>query len=157
MFIENINKNPCRFYHTIALITFCLLISGCSFPRIIFLDDKLAPDEHIALGVAYEQKGQFEDAIKLYESASRKNPLAYFYLGNAYFQKNDLESAEKYYKKSIRNNPSHADTYNNLAWLYYVKRENLDEAESLAKKALELNPEKKEVYLDTLEKISGIR
>lgn len=135
----------------------CLLITGCSFPRIIFIDNELTPDEYIALGVAYEQKGQYEEAIKAYESASKKSDIAYFYLGNVYFQKNDLRTAEKYYKKAIIKNPEHADAYNNLAWLYYIKRENLAEAQSLAEKAIELNPDKRAAYLDTLEKIREIK
>ncbi len=146
-----------RVYITAVLIGCCLLISGCAFPRIIFLDDKLLPEEHIALGVAYEQKGQFEYAIKEYESAAKKTSSAYFYLGNAYFRNNNFDRAEKYYRKSIKAQPEHADSYNNLAWLYYIKRENLTEAESLAEKAIEFNPGKKAVYSDTLEKIRGLR
>jgi tetratricopeptide (TPR) repeat protein len=151
------NKKLLWFYPASFFIILLILVYGCSFPRIIFLDDKLSPEEHIALGVAYEQKGQLEYAIKEYESASGKTPAAYFYLGNAYFQKNDLETAEKYYRKTIKHNPDHADAHNNLAWLYYIKRQNLAEAESLANRAIELTPDKKAVYLDTLEKIRGLR
>lgn len=150
-------KTHITFYFMATIIIISLLSTGCSFPRIIFLDDKLTPEEHIALGIAYEQKGLFELAITEYEIASRRAPVAYFYLGNAYFQKNDLESAERYYKKAIRKNPGHADTYNNLAWLYYIKGENLKEAESLVEKAMKLNPEKNAVYSDTLKKIKSLR
>lgn len=146
-----------RFYIAVLLIAFVFLACGCSLPRIIILDDKLTPEEHIALGAAYEKKGLLDIAIKEYEAAAKKNPIAFLYLGNAYFLKNDFDSAEKYYKKTIKDKPEHADAYNNLAWMYYIKRENLAEAESLAVKAVELNPEKKEVYMDTLEKIRGLR
>ncbi len=146
-----------RVYITAIFIANCLLLSGCSLPRIIILDDKLTLEEHIALGVAYEKKGQLDNAIKEYEIAAKKSPVAFLYLGNAYFLKNDFEGAERYYKKAIKENPENADAYNNLAWIYYLKRENIVEAESLALKAVELNPEKKEVYLDTLKKIRGLR
>lgn len=158
MFLDYIfNIRRVRVYITAIFIAAYLLFSGCSLPRIIILDDKLTPEEHIALGAAYEKKGLFDNAIKEYEAAAKKNPIAFLYLGNAYFLKNDFDSAEKYYKKTIKEKPEHADAYNNLAWMYYIKRENLVEAESLAVKAVELNPEKKEVYLDTLEKIRGLR
>jgi len=157
-FCNHIMENKRLKVHiSVILIIHFLLISGCSFPRIIILDDALTPEEDIALGVAYEKEGNFDDAIKKYRSAAKKNPVAYFYLGNAYFHKNDLDNAEKYYKKTIKEKPGYADAYNNLAWLYYVKRVNLEKAESLAEEALRLNPEKAEVYLDTLEKIRAIK
>ncbi|MFN3479948.1 MAG: tetratricopeptide repeat protein [Thermodesulfovibrionales bacterium] len=126
-------------------------------PRIIILDDPLSPEEHINLGVAYEKKGEFEAAIKEYETASKKNPLAYLYLGNVYFEIKDYERAEAYYKKTIEENPQNSDAYNNLAWLYYITGKNLEEAERLVLKAIELNPSKSPIYEDTLQKIRGQR
>ncbi|MEK6581933.1 MAG: tetratricopeptide repeat protein [Nitrospirota bacterium] len=129
------------------------LLSSCSLPRIIVLEDPLTPEEHINLGVAYEKKGEADNAMKEYKEASKKLPSAYLYIGNIYFQKNELDEAETYYKKAIKKDTQNPDAYNNLAWLYYTKKENLDEAESLALKAIELNPLKKDVYQDTLEKV----
>lgn len=145
-------------YHFL-LIVFCLLVfcSSCAFPRILVLDDPLTPEEHLNLGVAYEKKGELDSAIKEYELAAKKLPIAYLYLGNAYFEKNRLVEAEAYYKRAIKKDAHNADAYNNLAWLYYVKRENLDEAESLALKAMELNPSKNNIYRDTLDKIREIK
>ncbi len=138
------------------LITLCalLLIIGCTFPRIIVLEDPLTPEEHLNLGVAYEEKGEFEHAIKEYRLAAKKLPIGYLYLGNVYFQRNELDTAERYYRKTIRKEPDNADAYNNLAWLYYTRDENLDEAEALARKAIALNPQKIQIYRDTLEKIA---
>ncbi|TAL26514.1 MAG: tetratricopeptide repeat protein [Nitrospirae bacterium] len=153
-------------YHIYGLskrvkIIFCLiafsLLTSCSLPRIIILEDPLTPEEHINLGVAYEKSGELDNALKEYKEASKKLPSAYLYMGNIYFQKNELAEAEYYYKKAIKKGPQNADAYNNLAWLYYTKKENLDEAESLALKAIELNPSKKDGYQDTIEKIRGVK
>jgi len=133
------------------------LVTGCALPRVIVLDDPLSAEEHINLGVAYEQRGELDSAIKQYDVASKNLPLAYLYLGNVYFQKNDFGEAERYYRKAIREDPKNADAYNNLAWIYYTKKERLDEAESLATKAKELNPEQRGVYEDTLEKIRALK
>jgi len=122
-------------------------------PEIIVIDDPLSPEEHINLGVAYETKGEYDNAIKEYKVAAKGLPVAYLYLGNVYFRKNELAEAEKYYKKAIEKDKRNADAYNNLAWLYYKKGENLDEAESLVSRAIELDPLKRDIYQDTLEKI----
>ena len=130
-----------------------LLATSCSFPRVIILKDPLTPEEHLSLGVTYEQQGDFDNAIKEYNLAAKKLPGAFLYLGNAHFQKKEWKKAEDYYRLAIEKEPDNADAHNNLAWLYYTRREKLDEAERLAQKALELNPGKGDVYRDTLEKI----
>ena len=144
-------------FFLIFTFTFLLSFVGCSSFRIIVLKDPLTPEEHLNLGVAYEQKGEFDHAMKEYQLASKKFPIAYLYLGNVHFQKNEFPKAETYYKKAIKKEPNNADAYNNLAWLYYTRRENLAEGERLALKAIELNPSKEEIYRDTLEKIRALR
>ena len=141
----------------LCTLLFAMYLSACSLPKIIVLDDPLSPEEHLNLGVTYEKKGELENALEEYKKASKKLPMAYLYMGNVYFQKNEFDKAEFYYKKTIKKDPENADAYNNLAWLYFIKKENLDEAEKLALKAIELNPEKKEIYLDTLGKIKILR
>ena len=142
---------------SLLLTIYCLLIAGCSLPRIIVLEDPLSPEEHLNLGVAYERKGELDSAIKEYEAASKQLPMAYLYLGNISFQKKELDEAERYYLEAMRKDPGNADACNNLAWLYYTKRANLEEAEELALKALTLNPAKKDIYQDTLEKIRELK
>ena len=134
-----------------------LFATACSFPRVIILKDPLTPEEHLNLGVTYEQQGEFDNAIKEYNLAAKQLPRAYLHLGNAYFQKREWKEAESYYRKAIRKEPENADAYNNLAWLYYMKKENLNQAEKLAERALELNPAKGDIYRDTLEKIREIK
>jgi len=139
----------------ILIFSLTILSSGCSFPKIIILKDPLTPEEHLNLGVAYERKGEFDQAIREYQSAAKKLPIAFLYLGNAYFLKNQWKEAEGCYRKAIEKDPKNADAYNNLAWVYYTRGENLDEAEALAQKALELDPSKSSIYKDTLEKVRG--
>ena len=147
-----------RLFPRLLLALYSLLIfSGCSLPRLIILKDPLTPEEHLNLGVAYEKQGDFDNAIKEYRLAAKRSPQAYLYLGNAFFQKKDGKEAEKYYQKGIQKEPGNADLYNNLAWLYYMKKENLDEAEELALKAITLNAAKKDVYQDTLDKIRALK
>lgn len=121
------------------------------------MKDPLTTEEHLNLGVTYEQKGEYDSAIAEYRLAAKKLPIAYLYLGNAHFQKNELVEAEEYYKEAIKRDPKNANAYNNLAWLYYTKREKLDEAENLVLRAIELNPSKENTYRDTLEKIGEMK
>ena len=150
---EVLVQNRRLFLSTCLGFLLLLFLCGCHLYKISVLEDPLTAEEHLNLGVAYEKSGELDHAIREYEKASKTLPIAYFYLGNACFQKNELKQAEKFYKKAIASDEHNADAYNNLAWLYYVKREKLDEAESLALKAIELNPEKEDVYRDTLDKI----
>ncbi len=130
-----------------------LFSSSCAFPRIIILKDPLTPQEHLNLGVAYEQRGELDAALQEYKQASKKLPGAYLYIGNVYFQRKEWDEAERNYRKVLRREPGNADAANNLAWLYYTQKQNLDRAETLARRAIELNPAKEEIYRDTLEKI----
>ncbi len=139
------------------MLTLLVIIAGCAMPRVIIYDDPLSSEEHLKLGMAYEKDGELDNAITEYKAAARKLPIAYLYLGNVHFQKNELDQAEKYYKKAIRKEAHNADAHNNLAWLYYIREENLDKAENLALRAMELDPSKRDVYMDTLEKVRELR
>jgi tetratricopeptide (TPR) repeat protein len=137
----------------LVLSFWMLLLSGCTSPRIVVVKDPLTPEEHLNLGVAYEKNGDFDNAIKEYELAAKKQPIAYLYLGNVHFQKKEWAQAEHDYKKAIEIDPNSADAHNNLAWLYYSQGEKLDDAERLAIQAITLNPSKEHIYRDTLDKI----
>jgi tetratricopeptide (TPR) repeat protein len=150
-------KKQTLYFFLIFTFTSLSFFAGCSSFKIIVLKDPLTPEEHLNLGVAYEQRVELDNALKEYQLASKKLPIAYLYLGNVHFQKNEYTKAETYYKKTIKKEPKNADAYNNLAWLYYTRRENLGEGERLALKAIELNPAKEPIYRDTLEKIRELR
>jgi len=141
----------------LLMLTLLVIIAGCVMPRVIIYDDPLSPEEHLKLAMAYEKDGEFDNAISEYKAAARKLPIAYLYLGNVHFQKNELDQAERYYKKAIRKEAHNADAYNNLAWLYYIREENLDKAENFALRAMELDPSKRDVYMDTLEKVRELK
>ena len=140
---------------------FCLLVlllaTGCRMPHIVVLDDSLTPEEHLNLGVSYENDGELDAAMKEYRTAAKSIPAAYLYMGNVSFKKGEYAEAEGYYREAIEKDPGGADAYNNLAWLFYLQGRNLEEAEGLALRAAELNPAKAELYLDTLEKIRAIK
>jgi tetratricopeptide (TPR) repeat protein len=141
---------------TVSLAVLILsVVLSCAFPRIIVLEDKLTPEEHLNLGAAYERKEKYDDAIREYEAAAKKLPRAYLHLGNAWFGKGDYGRAEAYYRKALNEEPPQADAYNNLAWLLYVQGRDLPEAEALAVRALEIDP--KQEYRDTLDKIRAAR
>ncbi len=146
-----------RAFSLLFALSAFLFTTACSFPRVIILKDPLTPEEHLNLGVTYEQQGDFDNAIKEYNLAAKNLPRAFLYLGNAHFQKKEWKKAKDYYLLAIEKDPENADAHNNLAWLYYTRKENLAEAERLAQKALELNPGKGDVYRDTLEKIREVR
>lgn len=138
-------------HRAIIVILMAAFLCSCTMPRILILRDPLTPEEHVNLGVSYEKNGEFEAALKEYEAASKKLPLAYLYAGNIYFQKKMYEEADNNYRIAIRKTGDpHA--YNNLAWLYYVQDIKLDDAERLARKALEISPDSSD-FKDTLEKI----
>ncbi|MDJ0829377.1 MAG: tetratricopeptide repeat protein [Desulfobacterales bacterium] len=141
-------------YRIFALLFGMFLMCGCSLPRIAIIEDPLTPEEHLKLGMAYEEKGDFEHAIKEYQAAVKQYPVAYFYLGNIYFKENQFDLAEKNYQKAIQKLPDNPRPLNNLAWLYYTQRKNMHEAEELARRALALAPaDEKATYRDTLDRI----
>lgn len=139
------------------LVVFCavsVFLFGCSFPRIIIMEDPLTPEEHIRLGTAYGQKKEYALAVREFEAAAKKDQSARLYLADALFLNDEPDKAESLYRKVLRDEPNNAGACNNLAWLLYTRKKNLPEARDLALKAVALNPREKE-YRDTLEKIEA--
>ena len=138
-------------YKAVIIVLCALLVSSCSLPRIIVLNDPLTPEEHVNLGLAYENRGEFDAALTEYKTASKAFPVANLYMANVYFQKREFGKAEKLYEKAIARTED-PRAYNNLAWLYYTTGENLQKAEELARKAVDLSPDTPE-FNDTLNRI----
>jgi tetratricopeptide (TPR) repeat protein len=128
------------------------LFTACSFPRIVILQDPLSSEEHLNLGVAYERRGELDEALSEYRKASAKLPRALLYMGNVFFQKGEYHESERCYREAMTALPDLAEAYNNLAWLYYTQGRRLDEAEALSVRSLELEPGN-EVFQDTLLKV----
>jgi TolA-binding protein len=104
--------------------------------------------------LAYEEKKEFDLAIREYGEASRSIPLAHHHLGNVYFQKQDYAAAEKSYRRAIKRLPKDPNPPNNLAWMFLTLGKNLGEAQELALAAVNLAPaENKATYQDTLDQI----
>lgn len=138
----------------IAVCAVSAFLFGCSFPRIIVMEDPLTPEEHIQLGTAYEQKKEYALAAREFEAAAKKEKSARLYLANALFLNDEPDKAESLYRKVLRDEPDNADACNNLAWLLYTRKKNIPEARDLALKAVAMKPREKE-YRDTLEKIEA--
>ena len=98
-------QNPKKSSFFAFFILIFALQTGCALPRIVVLDDPLSPEEHLNLGVAYERKGELDGAIREYEAAAKKLPVAHLYLGNVYFQKHEFGAAEEHYRNAIERDP----------------------------------------------------
>jgi Tfp pilus assembly protein PilF len=130
-----------------------LLLSGCSLPKIIVLNDPLSAEEHLKLGSIYDSQGKTALARDQFREAAGRDPKsvrAWSLLGDAAYKMKEYAEAEKAYAKAVDLDPGSGDLRNNLAWVYVEQGKDLDEAKALASKAIELTPEHRPYYLDTL-------
>jgi Flp pilus assembly protein TadD len=137
----------------VAVLLLSLLLSSCTLPRIVVLEDTLTAEQHNDLGYVYEQKGILDLAEKEYLLAARKREewhVPYFNLGNLAFQREDYGKAEEFFRKALRYAPEQTDLLNNLANALLMQ-DRLAEARLLIEKAL--LADRKEAYLDTLKEI----
>jgi tetratricopeptide (TPR) repeat protein len=129
-----------------------LLLSGCSLPRIIILNDPLSADEHNNLGKIYESQGKFDLAARQYREAlkkDKKSVTALLLLGDLSYRTRNYAEAASAYKKAIKLEPGNGDLYNNLCWVYLEQQSGMEKAEELIKIAITLTPEHRAYYLDT--------
>lgn len=142
----------------LLLLAVSLLLASCAVPRVGIYKDPLSGEEHLKLGLAYEQKGEHDLARREYTEAARDIPQGHFYLGNLLFQQGDLAGAETSYRRALRDLPDDAAVNNNLAWLLFTRKTSLAEAEKLASKGVQLaTPEQLPSHTDTLRKIQQLR
>ncbi len=137
----------------IVLFAIILIVfsSSCGpIPRIIVLHDPLTLDEHITIGLSYEQKGEYDNAVMEYMKAGKMTNTdfrPFYYAGNTYYKKKDYKPAEKYYNKALKIAPESGDIHNNLAWVY-IDTGKYEDAVREAEKAL--STKKSPYYLNTL-------
>ncbi len=140
----------------LTLVLLFTVLSGCaSLPRIVILNDPLKAQEHADLASIYEEKGEYDLAIREGEEAIKmdsRNLKALIALGNSHLQKGSYDKAERFYKKAMKIEPKNGALLNNTAMLY-LSTGRLEEAERLAKEAISTNSPHIGYYYDTLGKV----
>jgi len=141
-------------YIDILAIILIFSVSSCvTIPRLIVMHDPLTMNEHITLGLSYEQKGEDDLAVKEYDKAIRMSKddfRPFLYAGNVYYKKKDYKLAERYYNKALKVAPDNGDVHNNLAWVY-LDTGRFADAGREAEKAVRI--ERSPYYLNTLANI----
>ena len=142
-----------HFRMKIVIVSLILLLSASScgqLPRLIVLHDPLTMDEHITLGLSYEQKGENDLAVQEYHKAMKMSDgdfSPFYYAGNVYYKKKENKLAEKYYNKALKIAPDNGDVHNNLAWVY-IDTGKFEDAGMEAEKAVRIK--RSPYYLNTL-------
>src|SRR5512147_3289284 len=98
--------------HFFLVVAVMVILSGCSLPRIIVLNDPLSPEEHNKLGSIYESQGKFDLAAQQYREALRKEPKSVsslLLLGDLSFRTGNYSEAEASYRKAIKLRPGNGD------------------------------------------------
>ena len=93
-------------------------------------------------GIYYSNNGQFDQAIKDYDSSILQDPSyykAYLNRGVAYSEMGQYDKAMSDYDKVIEINPGLSDTYNDKANIY-CKLGSFDEAIKQFSRAIDINP-----------------
>jgi tetratricopeptide (TPR) repeat protein len=148
-----------------VLASLCLLLAGYSISTYlrnnIWKDEitlwgdasykspqKLRPWNN--LGVAYVGRGEYDRAIKCYNTALSIEPRAfdiYNNLGMAYDSKGEYALAIKYYDQAISIDPKGFDSYKNRG-LAYCNKNDFERAISDYNEAIKIKPDDAEVYFD---------
>jgi tetratricopeptide (TPR) repeat protein len=105
-------------------------------------DNNVLSNLHNNIGLIYQEKGQFHEAINSYRKALRyvsSSAGIFKNFGTAYHDLGLFDDAMVYYKKAIELDPGDAETYCNLGSVLQDKGQ-LDEALKYYQKALQLNP-----------------
>lgn len=119
-----------------------LLLGGCALPRVIVLNDPLDARQHNDLGVAYEQRKEYDLALREYDRAAELDngwgrPL--INRGNVFAARGDWQQAEKSYRQALRREPADGEAMNNLAWAL-LQRGDTEQALAWAQRAVAALP-----------------
>jgi tetratricopeptide (TPR) repeat protein len=115
---------------------------------------KLNPDlagslgAYYRLGIAYSEKGMYDEAIRSLKKAVDLAPddaPPHYNLGVVYARKGQHDKAIKSLKKAIELNPGFAEAYSGLGDAYALTGQPNKAIES-SKKAIELNPDLAQAY-----------
>jgi eukaryotic-like serine/threonine-protein kinase len=105
---------------------------------------------HICLGVIENGTGQYENAVRQFQSASELEPSSedtYIGLGQAYVGLGKVEDAEATYKKIIAIRPNYWRGYN-LLGVFYLRQAQYEDAAKMFQKVADLTPLNYRGYLN---------
>jgi serine/threonine protein kinase/tetratricopeptide (TPR) repeat protein len=107
----------------------------------VTLDPKL-PASHLCLGILENGTGQYEDAIREFQSVLQSDPTntsAYEGLATAQYRLKRIKEAEATYQRAIKAAPHYWSPYNWLGTFYFAIGDN-EKAAEMFKKVVELAP-----------------
>ena len=136
------------------IVLIAVLLNGCSLPRVIVLNDPLDANDHNNLGVSYQQRNEFDLAVREYNRAAELDPAwgrPLINRGNALAASGKWREADKSYRQALKREPDNAEAMNNLAWVLLRSGE-AAEALTWAQKAVAAAP-REPAFIDTLAEI----
>jgi len=142
----------------LILMGLALFISTCA-PHPPTDIEKDQAQVYINQGVAWAEKGDFDNAIADFTKAIEINPnhaKAYNNRGLAYGGKQEYDSAISDFNKAIEINPAYAGAYNNRGIAHYAKGEH-DKAWEDVRKAQSLGYQVDPEFLKALREASGLK
>jgi len=125
-----------------------VLVTCCFLPLCSFADTKDAK-AHFKAGLAYYDKGQFDEAIAEYKKAIEISPdyaEARSNLGAAYGKKRLFDEAIVEYKEAVKINPNLFEAHVGLGVIYGAWKSLFDEAITEYKEAIRINPKDAEIH-----------
>jgi tetratricopeptide (TPR) repeat protein len=142
-----------------AAVLLAVAATGCGHvPKVIVLEDPLSAQEHVALGVAYERKGELDLAAREYGRALAKEPASFrarVNLGNVRLAQKRYDAAREEYLKALDRVPGDAGATNNLAWAAIYAGNGLDDALRRLESAMKDPASRTPPLLDTLGVLLG--
>jgi tetratricopeptide (TPR) repeat protein len=108
---------------------------------------------YLEIGNLYEKKGNFKEALKIYEEAIENkagDEMIYYRMGNIYARhRKNPDKAREYFEKAVEANPAFSEAYRTLGDLYN-EQGRTEEAQGAYEKALELNNKNVDAYRNLL-------